>query len=257
MDMDRKNKIQSDLYVFPYHYLVDLENKKFNKNLFWGLDYYNYINKVIDLATKYIKNDILDLGCGDGFLLYNLKKSYLDKNVNAVGIDIDEKPIKFAQAFSAGIPNLTFINQDIQTYNKKFDLITVIETLEHIPDNQISDFIIQIDKHLANEGILIISVPSKNVALGKKHYRHYDVDMLKESFKNYNILETHFVTKKNNFLYKLTEFLLCNNKVNLNFSIFKKILFLLNKKLFYLVKENEGAHIILVLKNSSAISSHE
>ena len=172
----------------------------------------------------------------------------MDKKIIAVGIDLDKKPILFAQAFSLGIPNLTFINQDIKLYNREFNLITCVETLEHIPDDKINDFVVEIDKHLAKEGILILSVPSKNVKLNKKHYRHYNMNMLKKYFKDYKILEKYYITDKNNFLYKVIEFFLCNGKLNLNMSIFAKLLFYLNYKFLYSVKENKGAHIILVLK---------
>ena len=35
--MDKKFEIQSKQYIFQYHYLVDINNKKFNKSLSWGV----------------------------------------------------------------------------------------------------------------------------------------------------------------------------------------------------------------------------
>ena len=94
--MNQEFAIQSAQYQFPYHYLVDIQKKEFSKNLGWGLDYFTYMNKAIQLVKKYAREDILDIGCGDGFLLNNLMREPGMQSVEAVGIDIDEKPIRFA-----------------------------------------------------------------------------------------------------------------------------------------------------------------
>jgi len=249
MEMKEKFGMQSSQYEFPYHFLVDLKKREFCIGLSWGLDYFNYMNKAIALVEKYVKRDILDIGCGDGYLLNNLKKSnVLGDDVRAVGMDLDEQPIKFAQAFSHGIDNLEFIVEDVNNYLETFNLITIVEALEHIPDDEIQNFVFQIDRLLQNGGTLIVSVPSKTVPLNKKHYRHYNIEMLAKYWPNYEILEKFFITNRKSMWFGFIEKLLCNKKFNLNFSFFKKFLFFINGKYFSSVKEDCGAHVVVAFR---------
>lgn len=247
--MSEKFDIQSGQYQFPYHYIVDLENARFTRTLDWGMDYYSYMKHAIELVKKYADDEVLDIGCGDGFLLNHLM---LDEEVNpkvkAVGIDVDEKPIKFAQAFAHGLPNLEFKLQDIQTHEQQSKLISVIETFEHIPDDFLPTFISHIDRLLKKDGILIISVPSTAFPLVEKHYRHYTLKMLQDYFPKYTLREQYFMVYKTNISYGFIKFLLTNQRINLNFGLTKKILFWLHNRFFNFVKEGQGSHIQVVLQ---------
>lgn len=246
--MTDKFKLQSEQYEFPYHYLVDLGSREFVRNLDWGLDYLSYIQKVLDLTRKYLKRDILDVGCGDGYLLYNLTRDpNFDSEVKAVGVDIDERAVKFAQAFSHGLP-VSFRLQDIADYDEHFSLITTVETLEHIPDNMLPTFTAHIDRLLMPGGVLIISVPSNVREVIDKHFRHYDLDTIKAYFPAYRLLEAHFVTARKNILYQLVARLLAGRHFNLNYGIFKRALFALHDRLTREVSSARGAHIVAVLQ---------
>jgi len=48
----------------------------------------------------------------------------------------------------------------------------MIETLEHIPDDQINDVVHSVHNLLPQNGRLVISVPTTNNPLNSKHYRH-------------------------------------------------------------------------------------
>ena len=246
--MKNKFDIQSDQYQFPYHYLVDLHTEDFGRTLDWGLDYYTYMRTVLALVKQYLDTDILDVGCGDGFLLYNLAQDpAFDPSIEAVGIDVDEKPIKFAQAFAHDLP-VTFRAQDIATLDDRFSLITCVETFEHIPDDLLPSFIENVDRVLTPGGRLIISVPSKTRPVIPKHYRHYDRAMLLGYFPDYRVLEEHYVSARNRLLYQVVSTLLANRRVNLNFGVFKKALLKLHERFTTDVSAEEGAHIIVVLE---------
>lgn len=246
--MNEQFAIQSAQYEFPYHYLVDIRRQEFTKNLGWGLDYYTYMNKAMQLVKKYVENDILDIGCGDGFLLNNLMQDKSLQQVKAVGIDIDKKPIRFAQAFASDLPNVDFLCEDIFVYEKQFQLISCIETLEHIPDEMIAPFVKRMDELLLPGGKLIVSVPSVNTPLNKKHFRHYDRVMLEGYFPDFEVLEQHYVSKKNTRLYKFIQFLLCNPRVNLNFSPIRQLLFSVYQSKMVDVSENNCGHVMMVFK---------
>ncbi|MGD1893741.1 MAG: class I SAM-dependent methyltransferase [Cyclobacteriaceae bacterium] len=246
--MNEQFAIQSAQYQFPYHYLVDIQQQEFSKNLGWGLDYYTYMNKAIQLVKKYATQDILDIGCGDGFLLNNLMREKAMQNIEAVGIDIDEKPIKFAQAFASDLPNTTFLCEDIFQYNRRFQLISCVETLEHIPDDIISPFVKRITELLQPGGTLIVSVPSVNTPLNKKHYRHYDAALLKSYFPDLKVVEEHFVSKKNTRPYKIIQFLLCNRYINLNLPPFRNILLSIYQQNMVNVQEHNCGHVMMVFQ---------
>lgn len=50
--------------------------------------------------------------------------------------------------------------------------------LEHIPDSETTAFLKDSAECVAPGGLLLISVPTTNVRLTQKHFRHYDRDML-------------------------------------------------------------------------------
>lgn len=245
--MTDKSRLQSEQYEFPYHYLVDLKSRSFVRNLDWGLDYLSYMEKVLELTKKYVTSDILDVGCGDGYLLHNLANDpVVDSEVRAVGVDLDEKAIKFAQAFSHGLP-VSFRVQNISEYNDRFSLITTVETLEHIPDDTLPAFTSDIDRLLIDRGYLIISVPSKVRKVIAKHYRHYDLDMIRSYFPKYDLLEVHYVTARRNLFYQIIARLLSHRHFNVNFGLFKRGLLAFHDRLTRNVSAARGAHIVAVL----------
>lgn len=248
--MSDKFKLQSEQYEFPYHYIVDMQSKEFVRNLDWGLDYLSYMGRVLELTKAYLQKDVLDVGCGDGYLLYNLtREPGFDPTIRAVGVDVDEKAIKFARAFSHGLP-VEFRVQDIGDYDDQFELITTVETLEHIPDAALPSFTAHIDRLLASSGVLIVSVPSSVRPVIEKHYRHYDIEMVQSYFPAYELLEVHYVTARKNLLYQIAAKLLAGRRVNLNFGIFKRALFALHERLTLDVTAERGAHIVAVLRKA-------
>lgn len=84
----------------------------------------NYIaNKIED------KNSILDIGCGDGGVLLEIKKS---KNVDATGADISDIVLNFLNE-----KNISTLKFDINKFDQidslpNFDHILLLEVLEHM-----------------------------------------------------------------------------------------------------------------------------
>lgn len=93
---------------------------------------------------------ILEIGCHAGYLLSNLQKKYKCKAVGIEPANIKNTP-----------KNVAIIQDFFPTSklsNKKFDLVLCQTVLEHIltPKN----FLKSISKHIADNGILLISVPN-------------------------------------------------------------------------------------------------
>ncbi len=95
---------------------------------------------------------VLDIGCGDGSLLYTLKKT---KNIQAFGLEIDEE--KVAQCISKGLSVIQYdLNRGLPDYqDKAFDFIILSQTLQQVarPDQAIKE-VVRVGKKA------IVSVPN-------------------------------------------------------------------------------------------------
>jgi SAM-dependent methyltransferase len=90
--------------------------------------------KKISLFVKPLNPDsLLDVGCGEGFVLSKLKNDkVLPKNV--AGIDISDKALKMAKS---ALSEVKFEISDVRSLPYKdnsFDLLVCLEVLEHITD---------------------------------------------------------------------------------------------------------------------------
>jgi len=172
--MKKKFEIQDTLYEFPYHYLAHLDDgvPQIKRSLGWGIEYLTYMGYVIDLIHSLECTNILDVGCGDGYLLNNLKTPS-DK----LGVDLSEKAISFAKGFSK---SAKFEVRDIFEMTRQFDVVSLIEVLEHIEDNFVEKFMTQVLRLVKPGGFFVISVPTTVIPVNKKHYRHYDEKLLSD-----------------------------------------------------------------------------
>ena len=149
-----------------------------------------------DQFEKYLKNkNILDFGCGWGDFLRNIKNY---KSLS--GIELRKECINYIQKNIKKID----ISDNINSFDKKFDIITMFHVLEHIP-YQIETLKVLKSK-LKNKGKIIIEVPHaedflilqnelkefKNFTFSSEHlilhtYRSLKTILSKAGFKNINI----------------------------------------------------------------------
>jgi len=108
------------------------------------------------LKSIHLKGDeeILDVGCGDGKITAHIAQCVPQGKV--IGIDASEQMIEFAKKrFSK--PNLTFVLQEAQKFNGRFDVIFSSFALQWVFN--ISDFLQRAKKSLKSKGHLVITVP--------------------------------------------------------------------------------------------------
>lgn len=193
-NIDDEQKIQEDLYDFPYHHIPSFVNGNFSaiRTHRGAHEYFGYLHYIISKIKKIEFSNLLDIGCGDGKLLYELSREISSKEYT--GVDYSERAILFARAMS---PHIKFVSGNITAVNLgKFDIITLIETLEHIPLKLVGDFIKSIHSHIVSNGTLVVTVPSINVPKSQKHYQHFDLQSLQKTLNPYfTIMEHDFITK--------------------------------------------------------------
>ena len=242
-------KLQESQYNRPYHHLVDFKDLKTYDFLDWGLEYYGYVSFILDLVKKINPKEIADVGCGDGKVSIELAKLLPQSNIE--GYDLSKQAIAFAKAYGMNLPNVKFYDIDFKNSKKKYDLCLAIEVLEHIPDSDVYHFLKIINDKPKDSGYLIISVPTKNVPLHKKHYRHYDEELLKSQIADlFEIKKIYYIHKGNSLLYKSIKRVLINPIFILNLKILRKLIFNVYNK--YCLKANEltGTHLVAVLIKS-------
>lgn len=135
--------------------LTNFERVKFIKN-----------NRAL---IKDIKNfnpkNILDIGCGPGFLL-----SALDKNkYNLYGIENDINATEYAKRYATIVRHN--LNRKLLLTKLKFDLIIINQVIEHVkkPENLIKI----VKKNLKKRGILIIGTPDFDCLMARLYLNKF------------------------------------------------------------------------------------
>jgi len=240
-----KFKIQEDQYAFPYHYIASLTNNipSINKKLSWGFEYITYIDFVRTYIEQKIQpSSLLDIGCGDGYLVNSLA---YDQSKQIKGIDLSERAIGFAKAFSNGYE---FECVDLFKIDQKFNVVCLIEVLEHIPEDFILSFVDESFSKVEMGGYMIISVPTTVEKVHKKHYRHYDELLLEQQINQpeFEVIEQFRIYKKSRLLEKLIKFSQKRNSKKI-----KRMVWSWHKNNTYYADKNTGKHLVTIYQRTS------
>jgi SAM-dependent methyltransferase len=176
-----KSALQEALYAFPYHWLPHMDAAGrigLGRSLDWGLDYISYMEHVVRLVARHAPASILDVGCGDGRLLDWLRRARPELAAGYTGVDTSEPAIALARVLNGSD---RFRAEDVAKVEGRFDALLLVEVLEHIPDGAVVPFLEHLRARVAPGGVLIVSVPSANVPVNPKHYRHYDPPSLEDA----------------------------------------------------------------------------
>ena len=160
------------------------------------------VNEILSFIPK--RANILDLGCGKGLLLENLKyyKSY-------TGVDLNVPELE------TNMPNINFIKGDCVNYIYKeledYDTFLLIDLLHHIKPNQQLIFVQELLNRMKRNDILIIKdIYPKNILtkfwnafhdliISKQLIYYFDFNELFKTISNNSIIIHKF--HKRIFLY--------------------------------------------------------
>jgi len=125
------------------------------KGIQWFWHHYRF-NAVAALIPP-SGTSILDIGCGPGTFLGQFVKRYAQR----VGIDLAAPQIAFA-ARTYGGPDVEFRQVDLAEINaaNKYDVITSIEVIEHLPMAETQHFLASVSRALKPGGTFVLTTPN-------------------------------------------------------------------------------------------------
>jgi len=190
-----KNKIKNLLLEIAGGYSI--KNYKFFVK-------YGIIQKILKRLSSHLllcvvpfkkEGKLLDVGCGNGsFLMWHKTRGW-----DVLGIDISKSACDLCE--KKGIKVFKGELQDAKIESESFDVVTLIQVLEHLHDP--IGTLKEINRVLKNDGLLIIGVPNYGCfdrkILGKKwpfleiprHLYHFDIGVLRNilDLNGFNIIE--------------------------------------------------------------------
>lgn len=105
---------------------------------------------------KVAPTSLLDIGCGNCIMTRDLGKALDISNSNIYGADVPgEFELKWAESRPREIKFVEIRNNKLQ-FNRKFDLITCMMVLHHVPENVLMQYIKDIYALLNTGGIFVI-----------------------------------------------------------------------------------------------------
>jgi len=176
--MSDKFARQDAQYQLPYHYLVSLDQVQVGKVMDTGLEYYCYLRQAMDLVESESYETLVDIGCGDGRLVSHLAPQHSDRTYH--GVDVSERSILLAQGLNYEIKNASFFAMDAADMTDQYDVPSFTQSL--------------FDR-LKPGGRLVVTVPSVVIPMQKKHFRHYDIDLLDSQLHQFTRSHVQYAMK--------------------------------------------------------------
>lgn len=154
-------------------------------NWWWYRAKSNLLNDILKNYSKYKFNKILEIGPGKGNNI---------KILNQYGdVDVLDKENFFLEYLKKNYPlDISAYYSDLNEINKKYDLIILLDVLEHIKDDK--KFMNTLANYLNPKGIVIVGVPAYRFLWSVhdeklEHFRRYTWKSLTSTFTNYKIVK--------------------------------------------------------------------
>jgi 2-polyprenyl-3-methyl-5-hydroxy-6-metoxy-1,4-benzoquinol methylase len=215
--LSAEQTVQEQGYEFPYHYLPDTDGRRFthHRSLAWGYEYLSYLDFVQELVAREPFTTLLDVGCGDGRFLSRLSRRH--SGARLTGVDMSARAIGFARAFNPELDWRCGAVGDGSLVPERHDVVTLVEVLEHIEPSVVDSFLGDVCGRVAQGGRLILSVPSTNIRVSRKHYQHFDEALLRRVLAGHaEVEELHFTNIRSSPVLQAMRWLLHNKLFVLN-----------------------------------------
>lgn len=155
----------------------DYLDKWHQKRLINWLPYFDAIAK--ELVINFKPSLVLDIGCSDGLLL----SSFLKFGVKGCGVDISKESVSYApREIKSNIILLDIEKEYLPFKDDTFDLITILEVLEHLHDHE--NILSEMHRVLKPGGLVLMSSPIESKALGIANKLLSKLSKVKEESNN-------------------------------------------------------------------------
>ena len=241
---------QDSEYSFPYHYIPQFRGGYSQVRAWtWGTQYLSAIELVLDAMASRNKGvkSIADVGCGDGRFSRELAIRFPKTRV--VGVDYSERAVSLARAMN---PGMSFSRKDIlrERLRRRFDAVTLIETLEHIPKRDCSSFMQALARLLRRDGRLYLTVPHQNKPLSYKHFQHFDAETLRRYSAPY--FEVDFIQpiQRPSRLMSLLDLCMTNTVFTVTHPGLNRFVYWFYKRRYLITTENRCGRLFAVLRKA-------
>ncbi len=157
---DWKQRLYNN-YISSGHVGVNIDRQR-------GLNVRDY-PYAVKLLKKHLPSErkisIADLACGHGALLFCLKKlGYY----NVHGIDTSPEQVNLAHELGVREVECQDIMSFLRNKENQFDVIFLMDILEHLRNSDLFDLLNQVSKALKNDGLAIVHVPNAEGVFGMR-----------------------------------------------------------------------------------------
>ena len=124
--------------------------------------------------------NVLDLGCGTGITTHYIA----ELGAKVIGVDLSPKLIEFAKLNSAH-ENAKYKVGDITRIDfgkKTFDVICLIDVMEHIPREKILDLIKNIEQYTHQNTIIYLNIPDARLQYWLQNNRPEKLQIIDEAY---------------------------------------------------------------------------
>jgi SAM-dependent methyltransferase len=155
----------------------------------WELARVNTLAKILEMIEDPESiSRVLDVGCGDGFIANNVLKELPVERIDGIDINLRDSEIK---KLSSLYNDINFHNTFETIKTKKYNLILLLDVLEHIEDD-ISFLVEIIEKYVDLGGYCLVTVPAFNCMFSShdlflRHYRRYNLKELMGLINNVHL----------------------------------------------------------------------
>ncbi len=178
------------------------------------------INKQVEILSTYLNkgSNLLEIGCGEGILLNELKKS----GFNVLGIDPSMGAVKRAIQKNINVREGYF---DENSFDEKFDAIILSHVLEHIEDPE--KFILTVKKNIKPEGYLFLTQTNYGGLIPKLQKRNWYAWVPEQHFWHFSVQGLIFWLKSLGFKKEYISYISLVHQSSIKF----KVINILNKVL--------------------------
>ena len=180
--------------------MKDYKEEYYEQSILWDCNFLEIpaekerLEKIIKIIPSDVQT-ILDVGCGNGVFVNTLTDILPGRFDRIVGVDSSKEALKFVKVekYGANISSLPFTN-------KSYDLLTSLEVLEHLSQEDFKKGILELQR--VAKKYIIITVPNEedlehslvicpecNCWFNPSfHVRSFDSSVLNNMFNNYKLI---------------------------------------------------------------------